>query len=350
MPNDDGSFDASEIYQDLRVQFDLHTLDTTVEFVHTYDWRSSGDELTRTRRFAAKTPNIDVGENDEIRDQVYKEVDDFLLLAGLATATYSQCVGFAAIGGDASTISYRRDRVVNRDIDRQSNANDTIVNPGEFDKYWAPTYQTFCASDFKDEIRTCLHTLRASKGAYLEPSFLMKFAVLELLLSRHRNLRGLSRILDESSWRLLKKTLSNAISGQAAIDKTLRKNLHGNLSQMNRVPLRVAFDDFVAQYKVDLEGIWPLFDTRNSGLATVRNLMVHGATTTKDVRFLPALGFADSHLLWTLEIMLLALLQWPRSSTNRREKALSALFGDAANPARIAELQNDISELAGNAH
>ncbi len=348
-PNNDGSIDAPDVYPDQRAQFELEGFGTPAEFVHVYSWRNAGSELTRTRRLAVKIPEIDVGENQQIRDQVYDEVDDLLLLVGLATATYSMCVGFEAEGITASTISYRRDRPIGLDTERQSNANETIVNAGELSDFWLPVYRTFCASDFKDEIRTCLHTIRGTVGAYLEPSFLVKFAVLELLMSRHRDLRDLNRVLDESAWKPLKQSLGRSISGQAAIDKASRKCLHANLSQMNRLPLRAVFDDFVRQYEVDLEGVWPMFGSGNTGLANVRNLMVHGARTTKDDRFLPALSVADAHLQWTLEIILLALLRWPRSSTNRHQKALGVVFPGAADPERIASLQDDVAHLARTA-
>jgi hypothetical protein len=346
MPNSDGSLDAPEIYSDLRVTFELDSLDAIAELVHVYDWQSFDGQLIRNRHFAVKVPRIDIGESNQLRDLVYGEVDDFLLLTGLATANYGQCVGFVSNGSVATAVSYRRDRVITNKAGRQSNADEAIVNVGELDKFWSPTYRNFCASEFKDEIRTCLHTLRASKDAYLEPSFLMKFAALELLLSRHRDLRGISRILDERQWKALRKDLSKVISAQVEFDKESRTAFHSNLSQLNRLPLRTVFEDFVTQYGLDLKGIWPMFDSASHGLATVRNLMVHGATETKDNRFLPALSIADVHLLWILEVVLLALLQWPRSSTNRREKALNVLFCGVSDPERVARAQDDISELA----
>lgn len=345
MPNSDGSLDAPQTNADELVRFTLNSLDKEISLVRTYSWRSQENELTRTGDLTAKIGEVDLAEDKALRDRIYGEIDDFLLLAGLATATYSQCVGFSAVGKNGVSINYRRDRAISVDSDVGIDPNNAVVNPGELDEYWIKVYDEFSASTYKDEIRTCLHVHRASQETYLEASFLMLFSALELLLSRHRDAKQIAYVMQPDDWKRRQVLFDDLISKQADLEPIQRKALHENIMQLNRVPLRQAFDDLINSFNIDLTGVWPVFESGNRGLSSVRNLFVHGALMTKDERFPPALALANNHLRWTLEVIILACLGWPRSSTNRHPSALKTLFSGYSDVEKIKLMQNNVSAL-----
>ncbi|MEX0707658.1 MAG: hypothetical protein WD078_06800, partial [Woeseia sp.] len=57
------------------------------------------------------------------------------------------------------------------------------------------------------------------------------------------------------------------------------------------------------------------------------------------------LGRSVTHLQWTLEICLFALLMWPRAKTNRTGQALNSLFPAALEVERLFAAQRDTMEL-----
>jgi hypothetical protein len=242
---------------------------------------------------------------------------------------------------------YRLDRELPKRDDSVRNPHDTVVNPGDLQYFWSQAYGQFCASAYESEIRTCLHVLRAMRGSYLEPAFLMCFAALELLLSKHRDLRGLMCVTDPNQFKEMRRCLIRQIRAVDDLAKPQRRALYANLHQLNRIPVGEVFEDMVAGFEIDLAGIWPFKGA--GGLIALRNLLVHGATVTANERFSPALTLANRHLQWTLEILLLSLLGWPRDRTQRHELALQALFGDAAHADRIEHAQADVATLTAKA-
>lgn len=347
VPRKDGSISAAEPYPDSQAEFLLRSNGSRVQFLRDYDWSHEGGKLMRRQRLAASIEGIDMGESGSLRAAIYTEVDDFLLLAGLATGSYSQCLGFAAVGPNDISTGYRLDRELPKRDESVRNPRDTVVNPGDLQHFWSQVYGQFCASAYESEIRTCLHVLRAVRGSYLEPAFLMCFAALELLLSKHRDLRGLAYVMDPNQFKEIRRCFERQIRTFDNLAKPKRKAFYGNLQQLNRIPVGEVFEDMVTAFEMDLAGIWPFRGA--GGLLALRNLLVHGATVTANERFSPALTLANHHLQWTLEILLLSLLGWPRDRTQRHELSLQALFGDAARADRIQRAQADVATLTAKA-
>ena len=69
------------------------------------------------------------------------------------------------------------------------------------------------------------------------------------------------------------------------------------------------YREFQKQFTIDLSDLWPLHD-KSSGvsLSAIRNAAVHGDVFTE--RDWIALSYAEEHLRWTLERILLVSLGW----------------------------------------
>lgn len=295
-PQQDGSLIAAEPFDDLLIEFVLDKIGATAKFARVYDWTNEKHTITRTARLAVKIPGVDMAADASLRAAVYAQVDDFLLLAGLATGVFAQSVGFDSSGANQACRGYRGDRSLQRDADADNSFNDTVVRRNLLQTFWSTAYQQFRASPYRREIRTCLHALRASERAYLEPAFLTNFSVLELLLNRHRERSGLNLVLDADSFKDVRKVLSDRISEMTLLEKTERRDLHRNLALLNRVPIGEVFENFVKEFNIDLTDLWPVVMPNSQGLLAVRNLLVHGATVTTDIRFQKALSLANCHL------------------------------------------------------
>jgi hypothetical protein len=345
-PRWDGTIEVHEVPEDLKIRIALLDGTAKLEFTRGFEWvRDAGSKLTRSERLVGKIDDIYFGRDRGLRDRVYREVDDFLLLVGLASDRYCQCLGYFGSNEREFSVGRRRGDVFSRAPHEAGWHQGSLIDPSDFVSFCSRTYPAFLSSDFQHEIRATLYSLRAAKESFLELSFLGMYSVLELLLARFAELNSLQLILPTTTWKQIRASIRETFKNHSSLKRTQRADLYANLEGLNRVPLRRVLESLLARYHFNLDGIWPVFQDGKLGLSSVRNLLVHGHPASRAEEFTRPLSVASYHLRWTLEIVLMALLDWPRTSSTRQVDMLSRLFPEMARPAAISEFQLTLKRL-----
>jgi hypothetical protein len=120
----------------------------------------------------------------------------------------------------------------------------------------------------------------------------------------------LELIVGSDEFKSIRKELKRSIDALTIIVDEKKTLMKQKLSELNRVSLGAAFEEFCKHYSVHLTDLWPVVKS-DSGMSLndVRNKLVHGEHFGPDQY--EALNFAELHLRWTVERMVLSVLNWP---------------------------------------
>jgi hypothetical protein len=134
-----------------------------------------------------------------------------------------------------------------------------------------------------------------------------------MLVSYHHKSNGLEFILKSNPFKKVRSNLK-AVIEELDIEESQKKMMQDKLSELNRVPFVTAFEAFCENYSVDLQDLWSVADNSNGiTLSQIRNKLVHGEHFTREENF--ALLYAKDHLQWTVERMILGVLNFPVSKS-----------------------------------
>ena len=288
-----------------------------ITFDKHYRSESRDDQIVQWSFLVGTTRHVLKGkEAFELCEELLPKIDDFLLIVSLGSRTRTACVGWEAVGSRQIT-SYYRGELEFPTGDTEPSYRDGLVDVNDFREFVTTAYSTFRAQPERDPIRGAIHALVPGKGHALEHTFLSLFAALEMLLLDFRRRNSLELIMNEEDWGALKVSCRKFIKEQtrATIDAPRRSWMYAKLDELNRVPLRIVLDALCTQYHIELSDLWPLFveGRREIGLADIRNMIIHGEPFVD--RCLDAVMVATEHLKWTVERVLLGLLNWPAERT-----------------------------------
>ena len=153
------------------------------------------------------------------------------------------------------------------------------------------------------------------------------FAGLETLILDFKRRLNMEFILSESSWNAFKKYLEGCIkrSTEPKLEKAQRASIYNKLSELNRISLREAFDEFCKKYSIDLQDLWPVFaDKSLVGLSDIRNKLIHGDPFPHGL--FHALSIANEHLEYSLHRVIIGVLGWDINKTKLHPAYLKKNF------------------------
>lgn len=288
--------------------------------------------------------DIDIAGADiaGLRRQYLEGLEDFLLLASVGSRTRTACIGWTATDRESYTRYFRRDISI-PEGKTESSFNDGLVSLADYEDFLSETYRVFCGLENKRPIRGAIYALVPTMERTMEGAFLSLFAGLEEIVLDFRRRENLERVLPASDWPLLRQHLQGSIKSWKGmpLSKEQRSWLYRKLNELNRIPLEVAFAKFCKQYGVDLSDLWPVFqEGKLLGLSDIRNRIVHGEGLPQAA--LDPLFVASQSLKWTLERMVLGLLEWP---VQRSEVFPAFLKRHATAISALPEARSRLSEI-----
>jgi hypothetical protein len=258
-----------------------------------------------------------VAEFDELEPKLLQsaveQLDDFLLVTSLATRHPCVCRGWRVQTDNADRRTYRSRVAAPRP--KKIGQQEILIDPSDFKEFISHAYATFRQHPAHDPMSQAInHLVRADEGI-LEPRFFSLFSALETLITNHRSSSGLNRILDEPSWNIFESDLRNFIKTHSLLKHgpDLRKLIYEKVPELNRIAFGTAFRkcvDSLQAHGLNLDDLWPVTGSaEGQSLTDVRNKLIHGDVLTPPQE--EALIVAKTHLVWCIERMLLALLDWP---------------------------------------
>lgn len=254
------------------------------------------------------------------------EIDDLLMLASFAIRRRCVCVGWSAYNSSKAVEFYRRNVHIPKKIDNDRSL-DELVELFDFKNFMNTAYKNFIESKSIDYLRQAILYTLPSDERTLESSFSILYAALETLVLRFRKNNNLEYVLppDSVDWKEFQsefkkwiKTEQNTIFN----DKNKRSFVYNNLPALNRISFANAFEQMCIDYKVELNDLWPVADnSQGISLSGIRNKLLHGETFSLSEQ--NALMYANDHLQWIVERLILAVLGWPITHSRVSENFLA---------------------------
>jgi hypothetical protein len=222
-------------------------------------------------------------QEDSAVPNIIEDLDDWLLLASFAARQRCLCMGYEYPGTGVFVRKYRRMFSLPRN--REISTNETLIDVLPFFPFMRRAYSSFGKYQQKDLLRKAVYPLTSDRDRTSESLFLALFSGLQSALL-------------------------------AVVMST------GYKSKRKWPEVKEGFTHFQTRYRVDFSDLWPLVDgSTGASLTQIRNKVVHGDYLTPAQE--PALMYAQQHLRWTLERVLLAILGWPVDRSRAGRKFLS---------------------------
>jgi hypothetical protein len=184
--------------------------------------------------------------------------------------------------------------------------------------------EVFARHEESDVLRRAILFTFPTEGESLEISFISLYAALEATLTFFRH-QGRYKILSPEEFAALERDLKRWLKEHPllAARSAERALIYEKIRELNRLPFATVFKKFCAAHALDLDDLWPVLGQPEAWpLTEIRHRLVHGDAFLE--RPEAALVCARQHLRWTVERMLLAVLDWPISESRASADYLSA--------------------------
>lgn len=238
----------------------------------------------------------------------FEQIDDFLMLTSFADRQRCACLGWET-HSDSQIVRYYRGDMSVPVFSSKHGYNDTLIEYLHYEKFISKAYEKFTKSSDMTLLRQAIYGV-INRSSTIESNYLRLYSSLETLIYIYRKENNLEMVLEATQWTKLRKSIEQTIKNNVPAGKESRKRLYEKLPEINRVSFAEAYEAFCSFYEVDTKDLWPISNRiGGASLTDIRNRIVHGN------HYYPfqyqALVSAGEHLRWTLERMILNLLDWP---------------------------------------
>ncbi|MDA8418110.1 MAG: hypothetical protein M0Z90_03670 [Desulfobacteraceae bacterium] len=260
----------------------------------------------------------------EFQKQALEKLDNFLLVVSFLSRSRTACLGWSSSDSQAMVSYFRGNYTFPPEKKERSSSRDDIPDRAAFHSILKISMKNFKKYKNKSILKNALYSAIPNDEDTLEMSFLKGFAGIESLVLDYRRKTNLEFALPKEDWTVLKDNIQDFIkkSPTPSLNKTQRAAIYGKLNELNRIPLKEAFDKFCDTYSVNLNDLWPVFtNSRGIGLVEVRNRLIHGIPLPHHV--FEAAIIALGNLIITLERMILAVLSCDVKNTTVDPKYLA---------------------------
>jgi len=267
--------------------------------------------------------------NEAVDEEIFGPIDMLLKLASLGSRTRTACLGFDAELYDQIITIYRSN------LSYPSGKSEFMINcafPDDFkdsphteglvDREYFPDFLFTSLNNIKTKsnpkiILDAINSVVPGKVRTLEESFLSMFSNFEALLLDFRKSHNLEYVVnDEGLWAIKKEKIKKAIKTIFNdCTKEKRSFIYSKIDELNRIPLRIAYDKFCMYYHLDNTDLWPIFNENNNiGLVEIRNRLIHGVKISS--KFIHMFSVSKECMQYTVERMLLKMLGFQLEKTD----------------------------------
>ena len=198
----------------------------------------------------------------------------------------------------------------------QAEPNDVLIDESSVEEFLLAASSACERTELSDILHRAIKFTTDSGGGNLELSFISLYAALESILTFFRR-QDAFEILGPEEFGQLERDLRRWLKQYSLLkDESMKRGLiYEKIRELNRFPFSYVFKRFCADYALDLSDLWPVVGSAEQWpLMEIRHRLVHGDPFIN--RPVEALTCAREHLRWTVERMLLSVLDWPVSRSN----------------------------------
>lgn len=321
---------------------------TTITFERHFGTKSDADDNLVQWSYLVACAELDIpaGDTSNLDDRMH-DIDDYLLIASLASRTRSVCLGFSSTDSRDTVLFFRGN--IAFPAREHIGINDRLIYPHDYEQFSETCYSGFCRYGNKLALRNAIYSAIQEKDETIEAAFLRAFSGLETLVLDFKRWRRIEYVLNENEWGDLKSRIKTFIKTSTDTSSEQRACFYEKLDELNRVSLRRAFDRFCEYYSVDLTDLWCVFGKDGiPGLVDIRNKLVHGDPFPFELY--DVVTVALQHMKFTLERALVKVLGWNIEDTMVSKNHLGVnyirQFDLQAKKDRIAKFMGSDNEVA----
>jgi hypothetical protein len=222
--------------------------------------------------------------------------------------------------------------------------NTGLVPLHEFEEFLTISWPIFQTSPYAQAIRSAIYALLPMTDRTEDGHFTAMFSALEELALVFKRLSKNEKLLGSAKWKRLAKKIEEVLDGEGLTDE-VHLQMKEKIIELNRAPVKRVLTDFIAHNGAEIADLWPLFSARRDGLIDIRNRIVHGDMDMD--ASIGSLSVATRHLKWTLERIVLAILNWP---AERSEIAPRVLKQHATAMIHLEEARSAMMRITGIEH
>jgi hypothetical protein len=288
----------------------------TFKFDRRYRYRENDEGETVTYSELTANATLSHAANSEKIFETLRTLDGVLLLASFAARQRSVCLGWDAEDPKRYVRQFVRNRTIPNSSKSATSYRETLIDKLQIQEFMRTAYGPFASFTPQDALRRAISFTVPTKDGTLDSEFVALYTAVEILVLQLRRSTGLEFIVGPDEFKGVRKELKSCIDAlTTTVDREKKSLMKQKLSELNRVSFATAFEEFCKYYSVPLTDLWPVVK-RDSGasLTDVRNKLVHGEHFGLDQY--EALRFAELHLRWTVERMILSVLNWPTDKSN----------------------------------
>ncbi|AVG78426.1 HEPN domain-containing protein [Pantoea ananatis] len=284
------------------------------DILFTFSSKKGHTELDQYQTLQAsiiKSKNV----NEEIEKNITPHVKNILLLMSFLQYAKTNYLSYQIRGGDMLEIHYNSGQFRSEDV--QDDYLNVLIERQFLDDFFQTCLRNFHGSPYHKELKNAINSIVNSRKGYVELSFLAYFQAFESLVLCYKRNNNIENILEKSVFIKVKRAIEKELSQVLEHDKEKRASIKAKLNELNRYSLKESVSFFFESHNIDISGVWPLFDDKNSGvtgLTTIRNVLIHGDLIPNE--YFESIVVAMEHLRILLARCVFCILGWELSQTN----------------------------------
>lgn len=318
-----------------------------LKFERRYSWSATKSSHT-TLRHVYQVATLDLAgdyhEPSTIKAAILPKLEDLLLLTSFASSRRCICLRWDVSDSSGRSSYYDLGRVGRPLRDEPPVFNTGLIPLHEFKEFLEVAWPIFQNSPYVQALRSAIHALLPMTERTEEGQFTAMFSALEELALVFKRQSKNERLLGSAQWKRLSKNFE-AVLDDGSLAEDVRQQIKEKLGELNRAPVKRVLTDFIAHNGAETADLWPLFSDRRDGLINIRNRIIHGDMDTG--ASIGSLSVATRHLRWTLERIVLAILNWP---VEKSEIAPHLLKQHATAMIQLEEARSAIMRVRGIEH
>ncbi|MEG5911599.1 hypothetical protein UXQ05_02965 [Enterobacter bugandensis] len=252
-----------------------------------------------------KTKNI----VEHINEVITPQIVNFTMISSLIHDERVLFKSWRADFHNTTTWFYNSQSVSTEDINE--NSFQELIDRRNITDFFNTAMPIYESSPYKPSINNSIYALMLKKNTIVELSFLSYFQALESMILTYKRLKETEFILPIKEFNKLRRHIEKVVSDDYPESPELRSKIKSKISELNRISLREAAEDFIQNFSVKIDNLWPLFDDKKKGvvgLTSIRNILIHGD-------LLPSSKFTSviialEHLRILLIRCIFSLLHW----------------------------------------
>lgn len=200
---------------------------------------------------------------------------------------------------------------------------DAVIDKSNLGEFIETATNVLKQTELRDILHRAINFSICATGSHLEVSFISLYAALESVLTFFRR-QDEYEIMPSEEFGKFERDLKRWLKQHPVLTNESAKRglIYEKIRELNRFPFSHVFQNFCERYSLDLSDLWPVLGSREEWpLMEIRHRLVHGDPFTS--RPYEAMLCAHMNLRWTVERMLLSVLNWPIARSNvSRERLL----------------------------